>query len=105
MKRKDGNPQGITRVRTERTQLTESGYVSCIYERTKTNTNQTPLDGIPRVRVKEKNICFLFFLHELIKLPKQVRICSLPHSCTVDKLNHEQYKYMQKIERWRRVYA
>ena len=43
----------------------------------KRKTNQMSLDVALRVRAKERNIFFLFFFHELINLPKHVRISSL----------------------------
>ena len=43
----------------------------------KRKPNQMSLDVALRVPAKERNIIFLFFLHELINLPKHVRISSL----------------------------
>ena len=58
-KRKNGDPQDIVKTRTERTELTKTGHVSCIYQRTKRKPNQMSLDVVLRVRVKERNIFFL----------------------------------------------
>jgi hypothetical protein len=81
-------------------EIEESGHVSCVqrYQRTIRKPNQMSLDVVLRIRTKERNIFFLFFLHELIILPKHVRISSLPHTCTVDKLNYELYKYIRVHE-------
>ena len=65
--------------RTNWTSRVRTCFVCLLYQRTKRKSNQTPLDVVPHVRVKERSpsCSCLFFLHELINLPKHVRISSV----------------------------